>query len=114
MIRLAVIALILAAVPASAAERGHAILFDADANWNNVTSMCFEPFNDAALMVSHETFDCGVRVRIKNLENGESVIATVTERDSSGNKAITTVTSAVAEQLGMTGRTRVMITVEDK
>lgn len=105
--------LLTASAPGFAADRttGHAILFDADFSWNNLTT-CLEPFNDNGLMVSHETLPCYTEVKITNLSNGESVIATVVEKDSSGNGALITITSAVARQLeATTSRIRIKIEV---
>ena len=69
-------------------------------------------FNMYEMTAAHTTLPTGTQVRVTNLENGRSVIVTITDRGPFSKKRIIDLSYAAAQHLGFTrqGTTKVRVT----
>jgi rare lipoprotein A len=95
---------------AAAAECGRA-------SWYRMGSMTAsgEAMNAGALAGAHRTLPFGTRVRVENMDNGQSVIVRINDRGPFISGRVIDVTQGAAERLGMiqAGVVRVRVTVVD-
>jgi len=75
-----------------------------------------ERYDHEALTAAHRTLPFGTRVRVTNLDNGRSVIVTITDRGPHRKGRIIDVSGAAARRLEMThdGTVRVRVEVMDE
>jgi rare lipoprotein A len=61
-----------------------------------------EVYDKNALTASHKKLPFGTKVKVTNVDNGKSVVATVNDRMKATNPAVIDVTRRAAEELGFT------------
>lgn len=96
----------LSAVPVllfAAAATGAAMPQCGNASWYEFTGQTAsgEPADPDGLTAAHPTLPFGIRVRVENLRNGESVIVRINDRGPHTGDRIIDVTRAAADLLGL-------------
>lgn len=71
-----------------------------------------EPFDKNALTAAHKTLPFDTMVRVRNLENGKTVIVRITDRGPYGKGRIIDMSEAAAKKLDMIERGVVKVEVE--
>lgn len=73
-----------------------------------------DSYDKNKLTASHKKYPFGTKVKVTNIENGKSVIVTVTDRMAEKNPAVIDVTRRAAEELGFVkvGKARVKLETE--
>jgi len=73
-----------------------------------------EPYDKNKLTASHKKHAMGTKLKVTNLENGNSVVVTVTDRMAQKNPAVIDVSRRAAEELGFVkaGKARVKVETE--
>ena len=97
---------------ASAAGEGMASYY-ADSLHGNPTASG-EPYDKGALTAAHRTLEFGTRVKVTNLDNGQSVTVVVNDRGPHVKSRVIDVSGAAARKLGMldSGTAKVRLEVE--
>lgn len=70
-----------------------------------------KPYNAEALTIAHRTLPLGKIVHLRNLENGKTVIAKVTDRGPYIPGRIVDLSEATARKLGVTGLAQVALEI---
>jgi rare lipoprotein A len=72
-----------------------------------------ETYDKSKLTASHKKHPFGTKLKVTNVENGQSVVVTVTDRMGQKNPAIIDVTRQAAEELGFVkaGKARVKMEI---
>jgi len=76
-----------------------------------------EPYDKNKLTASHKKYAFGTKVKVSNVENGKSVVVTVTDRMGQKNPAVIELSRRAADELGFakSGKARVkMETASEK
>jgi peptidoglycan lytic transglycosylase len=71
---------------------------------------CGGELNESALTAAHRTLPCGSRARVKNKQNGHSVVVTINDRGPFIKSRIIDLTPAAARALGFNGLAQVSVT----
>jgi rare lipoprotein A len=72
-----------------------------------------EVYDKNGFTASHKKYAFGTKVKVTNVENGKTVVVTVTDRMAQKNPAVIDVTRRAAEELGFakSGKARVKVEV---
>ena len=94
---------------AQKAEEGLANFYSDDFQGKKMSNG--EPYDKNKLTASHKKYALGTKLKVTNLENGDSVVVTVTDRMAQKNPAVIDVSRRAAEELGLvkTGKARVKL-----
>ena len=97
---------------AAAAEEGLASYY-ADSLHGNPTASG-EPYDKGAMTAAHRTLEFGTRVKVTNLDNGQSVTVVINDRGPHVKSRVIDVSGEAARQLGMldSGTAKVSLKVE--
>lgn len=95
---------------AAAAEEGVASYY-ADSLHGNKTASG-EPYDKAAMTAAHRTLPFGTRVKVTNLDNGQTAIVQINDRGPRIKGRIIDVSGAAARALGMMDSGTASVTVE--
>jgi rare lipoprotein A len=71
-----------------------------------------EAYDKNKLTASHKKYPFGTKVKVTNIENGKSVVVTVTDRMAQKNPAVIDVTRRAAEELGFAKVGKAQVKVE--
>jgi rare lipoprotein A len=71
-----------------------------------------EVYDKNGLTASHKKHPFGSKVKVTNVENGKSVVVTVTDRMARKNPAVIDVTRRAAEELGFVKAGKAQVKVE--
>jgi peptidoglycan lytic transglycosylase len=70
---------------------------------------CGGELSESALTAAHKTLPCGTRVRVKNKQNGRSIVVTINDRGPFIKSRIIDLTPAAARALGFNGLAKVSV-----
>ena len=99
LILIAITMLSMVVATAALAEEGMASYY-ADSIQGNSTASG-EPYNKEDLTAAHRTLEFGSRVKVTNLDNGQSVIVRINDRGPHSKNRIIDLSGAAAAKLGM-------------
>ncbi|MCB1687580.1 MAG: septal ring lytic transglycosylase RlpA family protein [Halioglobus sp.] len=71
-----------------------------------------EVFDQDAMTAAYRSLPFGSKVKVTNLENGNSVVVTVNDRMASRNKNTIDVTRRAAQELGFEHRGKAQVSIE--
>lgn len=71
-----------------------------------------ESFDPAKLTAAHRTLPLGSRVRVTNLQNGESVVVRINDRGPFHGRRVIDLSKAAARQIGMLSRGTARVRIE--
>jgi peptidoglycan lytic transglycosylase len=71
-----------------------------------------QAYDKSKLTASHKKHAFGTKLKVTNVENGQSVVVTVTDRMAQNNPAVIDVTRQAAEDLGFVKAGKVKIKME--
>lgn len=80
-------------------QRGKAVWYGG--RWHGRKTASGEPFDKNALTAAHKKLPFDTMVRVRNLDNGKSVIVRITDRGPYGKGRIIDVSEAAAHELDM-------------
>jgi rare lipoprotein A len=97
---------------AQKAEEGLANFYSDDFQGKKMSNG--EPYDKNKLTASHKKHALGTKLKVTNLENGNSVVVAVTDRMAQKNPAVIDVSRRAAEELGFVkaGKARVKVETE--
>jgi rare lipoprotein A len=70
------------------------------------------PYDKTKLTASHKKYAFGTKVKVTNIENGKSVVVTVTDRMGQKNPAVIELSRRAADELGFAKSGKAQVKVE--
>jgi rare lipoprotein A len=99
-----------AALPAGSSSRGSASWYGPEFQGSPTASG--EPFNMNALTAAHRTLPLGSYARVKNLDNGRSVVVRINDRGPHARRRMIDLSYAAAKEIRMVGAGTARVEVE--